>query len=163
MPNRVLAKALKEARKFIGVTHQMRRMQHRTVEVPVPWIYPKQDHAKLNSDGASNQQALVGIGGVLRGDQGGFLACYAKHIFKNDNNVAEVWAIRNGLLLAKEMGIKKLEVESDSTYAIQLCNKEVLVPWSLHALVEGISILKGSFESISFNRDIERRIRWLTG
>ncbi|XP_026445863.1 uncharacterized protein LOC113346321 [Papaver somniferum] len=49
-PNRVLAKALKEAREFIGFTQRMTKDQQRTIEVPVLWIYPKQDYAKMNCD-----------------------------------------------------------------------------------------------------------------
>ncbi|XP_026453587.1 uncharacterized protein LOC113354476 [Papaver somniferum] len=38
------------------------------------------------------------IGGVVRDDAGSFVACYAKYIFQNESNVAEVWATRDGLV-----------------------------------------------------------------
>lgn len=67
-------------------------------------------------------------------------------------NVAEVWAIRDGLQLAKEMGIRKLEVESDSTYVVQLCNKEIQVTWFLRGLTEDIYKMKQSFEDVVFKQ-----------
>lgn len=65
--------------------------------MPVTLVYPQQGYVKLTCDGASNNLGMTGIGGIIRGDQFGFYTCYAKHVFKNDNNVAEVWAIRNDI------------------------------------------------------------------
>lgn len=55
----------------------------------------------------------------------------AKYIFNIGNNVAEVWAIRDGMLVVKEEGIGNLEIESDFVYAMQLCRKEALIPWNI--------------------------------
>lgn len=60
------------------------------------------------------------------------------HIYRNGNTVAEIWAIRQGLLLAIQLGYSIVEVESDSVYAIQLCRKLVSSPWYLKRLVENI-------------------------
>ncbi|XP_026398180.1 uncharacterized protein LOC113293952 [Papaver somniferum] len=133
----------------------------RCLQLLVGFYYPQQGYVKLNCDGASNNLGMAGIRGIIRGDQVEFYACYAKHVFKNDNNVAEVWVIRNGILLAKDMGFKKIEVESDSTYAIQLCKKEVQVPWNLHSLIEDIDALKKNFDAIGFHKGIERPTMWL--
>lgn len=76
--------------------------------VVVPWVHPRDGYFKINCDGASNEHHFAGIGGVIRGDNGVFQACYVKHIYRNNSNVAEIWAIRNGLLLAKELGIQKI-------------------------------------------------------
>ncbi|XP_026451467.1 uncharacterized protein LOC113351746 [Papaver somniferum] len=145
---RVLARAIKEARGFFSVSNHV--IQSRTIGVPVPWVHPQHGFVKLNWDGASNNLGMAGIGGVLCGDHGGFYACYAKHVFKNDNNVAEVWDIRNGMLLTRNMGLKKLEVESDST--IQLSKEEVQAPWGLRTLIQDTDALKKNFEAILFSQ-----------
>lgn len=144
------------------MTWQLQKGNHRSVEVHFPWVYPAADFFKLNCDGASNHLGYAGIGGVIRSDQGGYQACFSKHIFKNDNNMVEVCSIRDGLVFAKELGIKKLEVESDSTFAIQLCEKEIQIPWSLKALVEDTQHLKACFDVISFNQRYTEAIQWQT-
>ncbi|XP_026419571.1 uncharacterized protein LOC113315517 [Papaver somniferum] len=90
-------------------------------QICVRWLPPINDFVKLNVDGSSNDAGNAGIGGILRGDDGHFLAAFAKLIYRNSNNVAELWAIRDGMQLARNIGIQKLLVESDSQYAINLC------------------------------------------
>lgn len=110
--------------------------------------FPRHGFSKIKCDGASNNVKDAEIGGIIRVDNGGFQACLARHIYKNDNNVAEVWEIREGLLLEKNIGIKKLEVETDSTYAVQLCKRETSTPWVMRSLIKDIEELMLSFDDI---------------
>ncbi|XP_026411213.1 uncharacterized protein LOC113306498 [Papaver somniferum] len=70
---------------------------------------------KLN-DRASTDHRYAGTGGVIQNDQGRFVAGFSKYIYKNENNMAELWAVRECLKLAASLGIFKLVVESDSHY-----------------------------------------------
>lgn len=85
---------------------------------------------------------------MVRDDAGSFVAGYAKYIFQNV--MAEVWETRDGLQLALHLGIRKLEVECESTYTIQLCRGEVAPPWYLKSLVQDIANMKGKFEDVVF-------------
>ncbi|KAI3857682.1 hypothetical protein MKW98_028946, partial [Papaver atlanticum] len=89
--------------------------------ITVPWDCPPPNYVNLNTDGATNHLGFAGVGGVLRDDLGKFIAAYAQHIFRNNNNMAELRAIKEGLILAYNMRKKQLIVESDSTYVIILC------------------------------------------
>ncbi|XP_026451125.1 uncharacterized protein LOC113351336 [Papaver somniferum] len=93
-----------------------------------------------------------GIGGVVRDDDGSFVAGFAKHIYQNGCNMTEVWEVRNGLQTVIQPGIKKLEVDCDSTFAIQLCRGEVQAPWHLRGLIQDIEVMKMKFEDIVFEQ-----------
>lgn len=58
-------------------------MQNTVIDIVVPWILPKQGYNKLNCDGPSNKFSEAGVGWVIRGDDDGFKAFFAKHIYKN--------------------------------------------------------------------------------
>lgn len=122
-------------------------------EIFVKWNFPKPGYYKLNTDGASSKSSFAGIGGVVRDDAGSFVAGFAKFIYQNVSNLAEVWAAREGLLLGVKLGITKLEVECDLTYTVQLCNGEVTPPWYLKTLVQDIVDLKKRFEDLVFVHD----------
>ncbi|KAI3907566.1 hypothetical protein MKW98_016210 [Papaver atlanticum] len=87
----------------------------------VRWNPPDSNFVKLNVDGASTDAGMAGTGGILRASDGHFLAAFARHIYHSSNNVAELWAIRDGLKLASSLGMKRLVVESDSKYAVNVC------------------------------------------
>ncbi|XP_026449746.1 uncharacterized protein LOC113349916 isoform X2 [Papaver somniferum] len=93
-----------------------------------------------------------GIRGVIRDESGSFVVCYGKHIFKNNNNVAEVWAIRDGLRLAVHLGIHNFEVEGDSCYVVQLCKEEGQPQWDTYGLVKKISELMACFNQVNFTQ-----------
>ncbi|XP_026429615.1 uncharacterized protein LOC113326017 [Papaver somniferum] len=91
-----------------------------------------------------------GIGGVVRDDAGSFVAGFSRYIFQNGNNVVEVRDTRDGLQLAVQVGIKKLKVNCDSNYTVQLCTSEAAPPWYLRGLVQDINALKEKFEDVVF-------------
>ncbi|PNX89293.1 ribonuclease H, partial [Trifolium pratense] len=71
---------------------------------------------------------LAGCGGVLRNCHGGFLAAFAAKVGSDSVVHAELWGIINALELAKNKGLERIRVDSDSMIAINLirngCNKE---------------------------------------
>ncbi|XP_026439307.1 uncharacterized protein LOC113337995 [Papaver somniferum] len=121
-------------------------------EIFISWQYPQNGFFKINIDGFSNDDGFAGIDGVIRDESGAFVACYWKHIFKNNNNVAEVLAIRDGLRLAVDLGLHYLEVESDSSYVVQLCNEEVQPNWDCFGLLKEISGLKSRFSQVKIQQ-----------
>jgi len=64
-------------------------------------------------DGASNLRGS-GAGIVLEGPEGVLIEQSLRFAFKASNNQAEYEALIAGMLLAKEMGITRLLVTSDS-------------------------------------------------
>ncbi|XP_043811565.1 uncharacterized protein LOC122723477 [Manihot esculenta] len=72
---------------------------------------------KLYVDGASSAGGS-GAGIMLKGPEG-FKVCYALRLeFKASNNVAEYEALINGMIIAMEVGVTDLEINSDSQLVI---------------------------------------------
>lgn len=93
---KILALAIRKAREFyLTVVHKEERPNHMH-EILVKWQAPKTCYFKLNTDGASSDSRFAGIGGCVRDDAGVFVAGFAKHVYQNGSNVAEVWAARDG-------------------------------------------------------------------
>ena len=64
----------------------------------------------MNTDGSGQGNlGFVGGGGVLRDSQGNWINGFSMHIGFVTNNAAELWAIRQGLLIAWEFGYKFID------------------------------------------------------
>lgn len=100
---------------------------------------------------------MAGIGGISRKEGGDFVACYSKHIFKNTNNVAKVWAIRKVFVWLWSLGL--LIWRWRVTQMTQSnCAKEVLSrkgssqpQWEIKRLGGEINNLKGQFNQVKFS------------
>ncbi|XP_021603076.1 uncharacterized protein LOC110608172 [Manihot esculenta] len=78
---------------------------------------PREFNWKLYVDGASSVGGS-GAGIMLKGPEG-FKVCYALRLeFKASNNVAEYEALINGMLIAAEVGVTDLEINSGSQLVI---------------------------------------------
>lgn len=95
-------------------------------------------------------KGTAGIGGILRGDDGNFMAAFFVTYLRNSNNVAELWAIREGMQLAADIGVKKLIIETDSTYSFNLCLKSYSCSWLCTCLMRDIRHLSLVFDQVCF-------------
>jgi ribonuclease HI len=79
------------------------------------WIKPRNNFVKLNVDaGFCADTGSGGTGAIIRDDMGGFLAASCCGIpFISDPSTAEARALRDGLILAGQIGCNRLEVNSD--------------------------------------------------
>ena len=59
-------------------------------------------------------------GGGIRNHEGVWLKRYARPIGSTDNCRAELWALRDGLVMAKEMGLNSLVIELDALSVVLL-------------------------------------------
>lgn len=66
-------------------------------------------------------------GGLLRVDRGQWLAGFMRNIGLTSSIAAELWGLRDGLSLALQLGIRKIEIELDAK-ALTLILKENVVP-----------------------------------
>ena len=85
------------------------------------WKPPPLDQLKLNVDASVvNGVPKVGIGGVIRGADGGVFGSFAQQIpgiF--EPFMAELLAIRSGLIFARDSGLKICIFESDFSLAVR--------------------------------------------
>ena len=76
------------------------------IAVQMHWFRPPVDWFKLNSDGvALGNPSKVGGGGLTRDHQGMWVKGYMRHIGFASNIIAEFWVLKDGLLLASQLGI----------------------------------------------------------
>ncbi|KAL8473874.1 hypothetical protein ACS0TY_030653 [Phlomoides rotata] len=91
------------------------------------WVPPHQGFVKLNTDAS----VRVGIGsliaGVLRNEGGQVIWCFAEQVRRNldDVELMEALAIRRGMRLAVQHGVRNMLVESDSQIVIRLLLKSL--------------------------------------
>jgi ribonuclease HI len=97
-------------------------MQEEPRDSPGGWEKPKEGYTKLNVDASFYDQSFIGAtGAVIRDDQVIFLAgscCSIASI--SDAATAEARALRDGLLLAGQVGCTKLVVNSDCMDVIEI-------------------------------------------
>ena len=87
----------------------------------VDWEKPLVGWAKLNSDGSAlGNPGRTSGGGVIRDHNGKWLKGYTRSLGCTNSCMAELWALRDGLLLARDMGLNSLIIELDALSVVLL-------------------------------------------
>ena len=93
------------------------------IAIPVRWSKPLLGWFKLNTDGASlGNPSKVGGGGLIRDSEGRWIRGFSRSIGHATSVMAELWALRDGLKLAVQLGIGCLEVELDAKIIVEMLN-----------------------------------------
>ncbi|KAJ1432360.1 Ribonuclease H domain [Sesbania bispinosa] len=88
----------------------------------VRWNPPDVGYIKVNVDGSCNTSSgFCGAGGLLHGCDSQWLAGFSMNLGKVGVLAAELYAIRQGLMICLDMGFNYIWCESDSKEAIRLC------------------------------------------
>uniref|UniRef100_A0A2N9H7K2 RNase H type-1 domain-containing protein n=1 Tax=Fagus sylvatica TaxID=28930 RepID=A0A2N9H7K2_FAGSY len=81
----------------------------------IGWQHPPTGYAKLNTDGSVlGNPEPASSGGLLRDCNGNWIGGFSHKLGITNSLAAELWGIRDGLLLARDLNIRKLIVESDA-------------------------------------------------
>ncbi|KNA04166.1 hypothetical protein SOVF_202220 [Spinacia oleracea] len=78
------------------------------------WIAPPADYLKLNTDGAWKGLSEAGGGGVFRRSSGTWYLGYSSKFNVVSPLATELYAIREGLIMAVEHKVSMLQVETDA-------------------------------------------------
>jgi ribonuclease HI len=117
------------------------------------WEKPKEGCIKLNIDAAFSHEYFSGATGVvLRDDKGMFIAacsCGIEHV--GDASTAEARALKDGLVLAGQMGCSKLEVNSDCMEVINTMTQEGNSAGPAAAIYEECAFLARGFAKVTFS------------
>lgn len=88
------------------------------------WERPPEGWSKLNTDGAViGSMGLAGCGGIVRDDHGGWLVGFSGHIGIADSFVAELWGLKDGLILCCNLNITSIVVELDAKAIVDVFHK----------------------------------------
>ncbi|KAF3951495.1 hypothetical protein CMV_022860 [Castanea mollissima] len=95
------------------------------VVVACRWEKPPEGWIKLNSDGcAAGSPGLAGYGGVERDSHGEWVSGFSRHIGIMNSFVAELWGLRDGLVLCSNLNIPSLIVEMDTKSIVDIFSRD---------------------------------------
>lgn len=90
-------------------------IKNSTTHITYPTPPPPVCFFKLNTNGsAKGNPGLVAAGGLIRDHNGSWIASFTKSIGFIHPMVAELWGLREGLVLAKNLNIGNLQIEIDA-------------------------------------------------
>uniref|UniRef100_A0A2N9F1N1 RNase H type-1 domain-containing protein n=1 Tax=Fagus sylvatica TaxID=28930 RepID=A0A2N9F1N1_FAGSY len=105
---------------------------------------------KLNTDGSSlGNLGLAGGGGIICNHLGDWVGGYSRAIGYTTNVQAELRALKDGLMLAIDLGILNLEVGMDSLVTVELLNSITTHNAFLSSIVTDCRYLMESFKHSS--------------
>ena len=133
------------AREFFFCVSKRQKIRHCTVN-PICWNKPEPGWYKLNSDGASQgNPGCAGGGGLIRDHNGKWVKGFMRNIGKTTSVAAEFWALRDGLMLAAQLGINHLHVELDAQVVVNLVLSNKAINNSCAALLNDCRYLLEQF------------------
>ena len=87
------------------------------------WGKPNMGWLKLNTDGATNGvMGLARGGGVVRDENGNWVIDFSRRLGNASSFLAELWALRDGLLLCQQLNSPKIIVEMDAKSLVDAFN-----------------------------------------
>jgi len=114
---------------------------------PIFWEKPDKDFYKMNTDGSAKLNH-ISAGGILRDENGNFVAGFSEFIGYGHSLKAELWTIFRGIELAASLNIKKIILESDCTAAINcVLSDKITQQHPLYALIFNCKNLLCFFDS----------------
>ena len=85
------------------------------------WEPPESGWIKLNIDGASNSNlGRAGGGGLLRNSDDNWIRGFSRSMGTCSSLMVELWALKDGLYLAKELGFSSIYIEVDAKLIVGL-------------------------------------------
>ncbi|KAK7304961.1 hypothetical protein VNO77_42857 [Canavalia gladiata] len=142
------------------------------------WTFPDVGWMKANVDGSYKDQehpCLAGCGGVFRDATGSWCFGFAQNLGTHasrsldeenwDNTMTELWGIFTALKLAREKGISKLWIESDSNEALEILNRRRGDTSAFNSIVQSIiELMENWTVRISHcYREVNKVADWLAG
>ncbi|XP_021848876.2 uncharacterized protein [Spinacia oleracea] len=114
------------------------------------WKPPAPSFLKLNIDGSWKEKDEAGGGGVFRSETGNWYIGFASKYNAITPLAAELYALREGLQMAVEYGVQKLEVETDAELLIKLLTSmEDYYHHELAPVIKDVACLMTRFSSFS--------------
>ena len=115
------------------------------------WSPPPPGVFKINMDGsASELEDSSSIGIIIRDCNGHTVAAYCKPLESHFSaELVEVFAVEQGLLLAQELQLSRIMLESDALSVINAINDSSFGAYFGH-IIQDISVAQSSFDFCSF-------------
>ena len=93
------------------------------ISAQINWLRPERGWVKLNTDGAANTDlGRAGGGGILRDCEGNWVGGFARFLGNWSSLLAELWALKDCLSLAKNLGFVSICIEVNAEMIVLLLN-----------------------------------------
>lgn len=116
----------------------------------VPWINPPLGTLKLNVYATFFQSSKKGmIALVIKDEHGSTVPSHSRSILSSEPLVAEGLAIREALLLAMNLELRKVYICSDNLKLVSLI-REHRYAWSVYSMLRDIQTFRNSFRTCGF-------------
>lgn len=115
------------------------------------WVRPPVRVVKINTDAHVPQGGKVGLGVVIRDENGTLLACGVRKIEATSPDIAESLAVRYGMQLGRRLGYTKIWVESDAANVVQAVLDTSKGSSPIHLVFEDIKKDSLTFTSCNFS------------
>nr|XP_023872391.1 uncharacterized protein LOC111985003 [Quercus suber] len=132
---------------------EFRQESHSPGKCPIipklQWTPPRKGWYKINLDGAVfNESGSCGVGVVIRNENGCLMGAMSKRCKLPLKALeTEALAVQEGIGLAWDLGLKKIEIESDSQLVVSALTKADSVPWSISKVIEGVRLSLRCFKA----------------
>ena len=122
-PNQSIHKEVMKRATEFALCAQLVLANRTRVERRIKWERPLRGWYKLNTDGSSlGNPGAAGGGGVIRDASGAWIQAFSRNICSTTSFLVELWALRNGLIMCKELQLHAVEVELDACVVSDLMN-----------------------------------------
>ena len=124
IPNPVLDRVCtSQAKEYFYCVSRVKELAPK-VTISVSWTKPSPGWHKLDTDGASlGNPGKDGSGGLIWNCQGNYIKGFSRSIRVTTSVMVELWALRDGLYLAFQLGINFLEIELDAKVIVEMINR----------------------------------------
>ena len=113
---------LGQAKEYFYCVSKAKQVTSRAV-IPIKWYKPNPGWYKFNTNGALlGNPGRAGGGRLIRNRDGVWIRGYSRSIGYTTSVMAELWALRDGLSLTIQLGIRNLEVEFDAKVIVEMLN-----------------------------------------
>ena len=100
-------------------------------------------------DGACNElHGLVGCGGVVRNEDGQWVAGFSKRIGITSSFAVELWGLREGLKLRCNLNVRYLEVEMDAKSIVEVLQNAGYVNYVISHILDDCRQLIKRFQNV---------------
>ena len=122
------------------------------VAVACRWEKPPEGWIKLNTDGCvAGSMGLAGCGGVVHDSHGEWISGFSRHIGITNSFMAELWGLRDGLLLCSNLNISLLIVELDAKSIVEIFCNTGYVNDVISPILDDCRMLISKFQQVQIN------------
>lgn len=141
---------LNQTAKFVHCIASPKLMTRRCVK-RIRWEKPLVGWMKLNTDGSMfGSLGVAGCGGVIRDDCGNWISGFTKRIGITNSFIAEMWGLREGLIMCCNLNIASLIVELDARAVVDAFSNNQYVNNIISPILDDCRLLSSRFSRIQF-------------